>query len=289
MPSRSKLDYICVKINGKRYEALLDNQASLNIMSVEFARKSGLVIRKDDITFVLTDGSVCNAIGRVSIHYHVAKASRSSPSFEGIQEFYVLPRVIRPLILGSPFLEETRFSLEANCSVWTPLKAIPSVENPESSDFRYWASATSYGKTFLKLYLTTGNATEEVMAMPDQGSNSNMMSWLHAKSAGYQIDRRRSSQIIITLGNGHTIRSSGLVWTTVRFSRDTPIVDGILCKFAVIPGLLVDIILSNRFLRKHHVAATRSQLEWIRVEEKVPGFHAGYKKRKTLWGNEYHR
>jgi hypothetical protein len=268
MTSKARLDYRSVIINGKRYQALVDNQASLNIMSLAFVNKAGLTLRTDGTAFKLSNGSICHAVGRVHVHYKLTKSRQNCHKSGGKQEFYVLPKTIAPLVLGSPFLKEAKLSLGPLHGTLMPPQVPPSRPIPTPTSIR------RYTRTCLKVYLTSGNNTLEAVAMPDKGASANMMSWLYANTAGYHIDRSPRNKVAFTLGNGHTIYAVGRVLTTIRFSQHTCLLDAIPGSFAVINGLPVDIVLSNPILRKHHIlAGHQPQLQWIHFEEDIPGFH----------------
>lgn len=237
-------------------------------MSVEFVEREGLVIRTDSTAFRLSNGSMCFAVGRVRIHYQLARGSQYRRKLEGHQDFYVLPWVITPLVLGLPFLQETNILLGPTYSP-LPLRhtSLRSASTPS-------ATIPCYTRTCLKVYLANNTTRVEAIAMPDKGASSNMMSWLCAKAAGYPLDRSFKSQLPFTMGNGHTIFALGKVRTKLIFSQQARLLHGIPVTFSVINGLPVDLVLSNHFLRKYRIFENNQlHLQWLQVEDNIPGFH----------------
>ena len=262
-------------INGKRCRALVDNQATLNIMSLGFAEIAGLRLRPDCTPFRLSDGSVCHAVGLVRVHYKAAKdVHKSRRSLDSHQDFYVLPKVVAPIVLGLPFLREISIWPKSSAIYGTillpnsPHCRIPSHTSPNNPSFIRWC---------LRIYLRCDFCTvTEAIALPDTGAFTNMMSLHYAKKAGYHIDNSPNKQFCFIMGNRQPILSSGKVKTTLTFSRKPPSSAGILVSFAVVHGLPVDVILCNRFLMKQDTFdAMKTELEWVRVVDEVAGFHCG--------------
>jgi hypothetical protein len=265
--SKMGLEYQSVKINGKRHQALVDNQASLNIMSVDFAEREGLVIRTDNTAFRLTNGSICFAVARVRIHYQLTRGSQYLRKLEGHQDFYVLPWVITPLVLGLPFLQETNSLLGPTYSP-QPLRHT-SLRSPSTP----LITIPRYARACLKVYLADNTTRVEAIAMPDKGASSNMISWHCAKAAGYPLDRSFKSQLPFTMGNGHTIFALGKVRAKLLFCEKAPLLHEISVTFSVIDGLPVDLVLSNHFLRKYRIFETNQlHLQWLLVEDTIPSF-----------------
>lgn len=80
----------------------------------------------------------------------------------------------------------------------------------------------------------------------------------------------------LTLGDGRTIHAVGKMRAKIRLSRHTHLLDAIPTSFTIVEDLLVDVVLSNHFLRKYDILGyNQNQLQWVYFEEDIPGFLGG--------------
>jgi hypothetical protein len=246
--SQSELKILLVRINEQTVHALVDDQASLNFMTYTFVEGAGLLgtLRpfKEEIEIGLSDATTCKTFYRVKVGYKVSNGTRS-----GVQDFYVLPRAIKPLVLGIPFLIETGHSM---ASVTLPSGIPTSIRNCTWTTHAYLAKETG--------------PRAKANAMPSRGVGSNMMSKGHADEKGYQIDE---GKLAFELGNRRKIFAVGEVRKTKIGFLDTNQLPGPPSDFAVVPNLSTDIILGNAISAKN-----QSSLNLTRTPQLVAGLYA---------------
>jgi hypothetical protein len=238
-------------------------------MSLAFVQsaKLDLGFRPDKTEFRLSNGSICRAVGRARVYIRIPHSFQNPHKIlDGYQDFYVLSKVITPLVLGLPCFRNT------NMPLWTIQHSntlTPRTTPPSSPKER----GTSYGLSCVKVYLSSNNTTCGAIAMPDIGASMNLMSLLYCKAAGYHLSRPSNGRRRLVMGNGQTVFSLGDVRVTLGFSEDLLMNDGISARFAVIHGLPIDIVLGNGFVRKQGMLGIHGgHLQWVKVEDYVPGF-----------------
>jgi len=235
-------------------------------MSLAFANSAGLTIHSDATAFRLSNGSLCHAVGRVRVHCYFAQMDHELV-------FFVLPKTSISLVLGLSFLFNVSPGRVSNLRTY----------GLDPEELLNSTTAKRHSRLCFKAYLSVSNRKWEAIAMPDNGASINMISLSCVKGAGFPINQQSAYQKPIVLGNGQILYTIGKIHAMMRFSEHA--ITSIPCSFAVIDGLFVDVILSHRFLRNHHILANyQNQLQWIHFKEGVPGFHhsGGTEKRRRV-------
>jgi hypothetical protein len=256
-----------VTICGKRYSALVDNQASLNMMSLAFVKNAGLLLYPDNTAFQLSDGSICHAIGRVRTRCALVRASQNGWQSIAHQEFYVLKTAFAPLVLGSPFQQETGF--------FEPCYHHVSPQKTSRAQLTATRSAhpSCYATWCLKVLLIHQHLAHEAIAMPDSGSSLNLISLAYAMAVGFHLDRSSGAEVPLTIGNGRTVFTLGKVHTTIQLHPSASSLKQARITFLVVKGLVTDVVLGRHFSKKNLLLASRHpNLQWILIERDTPGF-----------------
>jgi len=161
----------CVTIQGQkgRHDAVIDHQANQNYVSVRLVHTQDLKAIKRPPQFTPTDvklpnGNTCQTLGVLFVSLRIGRKGALSQ-----QEFYVLPRTIKPFILGVPFLR-----------------------------------AKTGGNTTVLRYTTAGlpPATQGLNLMLNEGAGRNMM-------MGDAANHSPTHPLGIQLGDGGKIVASG--------------------------------------------------------------------------------
>ncbi|KAI0970642.1 hypothetical protein F4678DRAFT_435838 [Xylaria arbuscula] len=216
--NRSALAIYPFQVNGNGCEALLDNQASANFMTLGFARDHDIEHHGHGRMFEMVSGYRVKSLGQ-------ATANIQLHSEEAIPwEFEVLESAMEPLILGRRFLYETKL-------LTRPAQLLnDNGQNPALS----------------KLGIQLGPRLENVCALPIQSSPRDAMSDTYATSQNLP---REAGEYIIQSGDGTFTHSFEIVKTKVRLNN-AGTQDMLTLKFLVIGCLPFDLTLGNTTIKQ---------------------------------------
>jgi len=220
-----KMSFCRITLNGLDHRVLIDNQASDNIMSLNFAKTHHILVEPAYTAFILADGRPHYSIGKASVHCVF-------DSGEKICFFHVFPQTVFPLVLGRPLLREM--------GLFGP-------GHPPDTPVQ------------IRLDNHTGT-TNEALAILDRGSSDNIMSLSFARRHGYLAESSHLPEEgeLVSLGNGIRIRTLGTTKARLQLpvsqtrgekSRNRHRLLGI--QFTIVEGFPYDLALGNSFTRKH--------------------------------------
>jgi hypothetical protein len=234
-------------------------------MSLALAKKIGLVLHADSTAFRLTDGSICHAVGRVHTRCKLVRHVGASPITH--HRFYVLQHTFSPLVLGVPFLRATGL----------PGLFPPGVSSQTTSAAKLAESQASHSSTYLtwclKVLLLHNSLAYKAIAIPDNGSNVNLISVEYARAIGLDLNRTSDAGLPLTLGNGQIVFALGKIHTTIQLQHNTTLSSRVPIALFAIEGLVADLVLSRHFSKKNLLFENRQpHLQWILIEREIPGF-----------------
>nr|KAK5447584.1 hypothetical protein LTR18_003165 [Exophiala xenobiotica] len=223
---------LSLKLQGHSHTALADTGAQENVMSAALAKKLHLDVQTDH----LTTHSFENAVGkRMKVAGHATVDCRFSdePHKPISMKFWILEKVVVPLIVGRRFLEETscltrfRYLLQ-RMNVFRNLSPrILHMEVPR-----------------LRLQCRVGD--QLILANPDTGSDLDLMSASYFQQSNFRLQKLEHSLQSVEFADGSTARLSGFVRVPFAMgSGEQPIQ---LRDFYVLDGLTTDILLGNATL-----------------------------------------
>ena len=233
-------------------------------MSLTFASKNKIKFEAFQTLFVLADASTDLSIGRALVDCTVpGKGSRTFKC-----EFHILASTFEPLILGRPFLYDTGLLEVPSSAARDPSES----EQMEASTKRLASARLRHClRPHVRLQVQYKGKVTETLAVIDTGAAANIMSLAYARSLGYEMSERCRFPSVITLGNGRTVRSAGLIKTLVHFPGTLGTPQFQYKQFLIIENPPFDITIGNSFFRAMQVyGKCVSDLEWI--HENVPLF-----------------
>ncbi|KAK4963729.1 hypothetical protein LTR10_001360 [Elasticomyces elasticus] len=224
------------QINGRlgavEVSCLADRGAGRNIISREYVQRLGIPVRKYTplrarIKATLGNGSLASTTGLVTLPFSFSNETKVYQL-----EFPVMPKCVRDVILGSPFLRLTQtFERFAHRIQRTLRRCMP-------YRIQYLGSAERVVGTL------SGSVVD---ALPDTGSDVMLISETYAHQRGFSIDTNEIYQVPLQLADGSLDWTSGIVkdvtWA-YGLARD----ETVLCDFYVLPTLMCDVLLSYDFL-----------------------------------------
>ena len=183
---------VTVMSNGReiQHEALVDNQASANIMGREFADYNGIKYQGMSNTIILADGKQVKSIGSANV---TVRFKRNPPEE---CEFEVLERAIAPLILGRPSLYKVGI-----------LRAPP--ERPPDE--------TQQHQSKLAIQLRMANQMTVAHAAPMTSAPVGAMSLTYADANWYHINTT-NQRINVIGGDGEPISIERIVKIKVQLN-----------------------------------------------------------------------
>ena len=197
-------DYSQIFINGRRYSGLVDNQASTNVVTLDFARKQRFKIVPKRVPFELANGSVQYSLGYTLVS---CALTRDQPRSR-LHEFYILATCIEPLILGRRLLYDMGILCPPGDS---DLRSVGCDMGDGSLVGKNPLGETMILRPEVRIHIRHSGGIKKILAVPDKGSDVNVMSLAFAQSLGYNIDRKGTSQRTHRLASGLVIRSVGIV------------------------------------------------------------------------------
>ena len=123
----------------------------------------------------------------------------------------------------------------------------------------------------VRIHIRHSGGIKKILAIPDKGSDVNVMSLAFAQSLGYNIDRKGTSQRTHRLASGLVIRSVGIVRASFEIDMNSARLNLMQKPFAVHINFPFDIAFGNPFIHELKVfEANLSCLEWVHVREEFP-------------------
>ena len=257
-------DYSQIIIDGKRHSGLVDNQASANIMTLDFVRKHRFKIVPKRLPFELANGSVQYSIGYTLVS---CALTRDQPGTR-LHEFYIFTTCIESLVLGRKLLYDLGILSSPKVSKPQSLNRNKE-ENSLNSD--HPLGEIMIPRPEVRIRIRHSGGIKKILAVPDKGSGVDAMSLAFAQSMGYNIDREETNQCILRLASGLMIRSIGTVCASFEMDMKSARLDLLQRTFAIIVNFPFDIAFGNAFIHERQVfEANLSCLEWVHVREKLP-------------------
>lgn len=244
-----------VILNGRLHLAIADNQASANIMSLDFARRERIKVDWVAVPFILVDGSMCYSVGQATAKC----ALRSSMPPSQLCVFYIFLSPVEPLILGRKFLHENGLIKLS----YTPSQLLSvGDEDCLSAPIRMSLSHLDSSRFQVKTVLKFGNKVEEVFLLPDRGSDIDVMSMAYARKIGIDIMPCRPSQESIRLADGRIGRVVGSAYASLHFCGRAHHLETIATHFAIIENPPFEIALGNSSIKGTGIFEDKSDFEW---------------------------
>ena len=216
-------------LNGAQVTAFPDTGAEKNVISLDFAVRNKIDIRRDSqFKFQLPTGKVSRSVGTAYLPWRFA----DEPKVFNIL-FSVLPKCTHDVIIGGKFLKFTQTLTKFAHRVKTKLLPFPSrlgVKLLGSQRQRVWGSLDG----------------KYAVAIPDTGSDVMLVSTAYAKQRGFRIFGQNDCRSELEFADGSRAFTRGLV-KDVDWSFDDSNTS-YQCDFHVLDNLSVDIVLSNDFL-----------------------------------------
>lgn len=237
-----------------------DNQASANIMSLDFAWREGIRVDPVRVPFVLGDGSIHYSVGRAIVDC----ALPVDPDCPRLHEFYVLFSPTAPLILGRKFLHEAHITRLPSANATSPVATDDdhvSIRTSISLDH------IEYSTWHVKATLRHEEVVEESSIVPDQGSDINCMSLKYARDINVGIKPcQKIRDTLVCLADGRSASVMGFADVFIQFSGTaTRQLGQIPVRFAIIENLPFHLILGNPAIKKFKILEDTSFFEWVRV------------------------
>ncbi|KAF2436285.1 hypothetical protein EJ08DRAFT_578881 [Tothia fuscella] len=224
--------------------ACADNGAGLNIMSEAFAKTHKFTINTTSRTSIrLPQGTFVKSMGVTTCIYQFAGETECHSI-----SFAVLPNCVKDIILGRPFLSLT--------------KTLTDFAHRIKKEFVNISSKLTrlllMGSSDQRVRGTING--EQVLALPDTGSDIMILSKRYARSLGLTIQTEPEHRQWVELADGSQICTYGTVldanWsygycTSKNLSYE--------CDFHVLEDLECDVILSNEFLYDTHAFTSHEE------------------------------
>ena len=222
-------------LHGAYVQAIPDTGAQSNIISKHLAEALGLELFKyeseSDNSFRLPTGKMIHAIGFVKASWQFLW----EPLLLREQVLAVLPECVFDVLIGSPFLRLTK-------SMSTNKHRISRM--PRANGLRV-RCVNLVGCPSQRMMGMLGS--EPVAALPDYGSEPNLISHEYAKSRGWVYDSSVEYKNLIMFADGSTDETAGeitLPWTFGNWTRGSTQT----VRFSVLHGCVFDVILGQDFL-----------------------------------------
>ncbi|EFZ04126.2 hypothetical protein MAA_01200 [Metarhizium robertsii ARSEF 23] len=238
---------------------MADNQASANIMSLEFARQERITVEESvAVPFILGNGSVDYSVGRATADCALPFA----PHFSGIRGFYVFSTSSQPLILGRAFLLETGLTkCPQNLIRCTTIKG--GLSAPPTSPL----SRIERSRWQIKAVVKHASVTHQTSVVPDKGSDFDIMSLAYAQRINAGMTPCQRDQDIVLLANGRVARVMGSAKVSIHFIGKASRLGPIPVRFVIIENLPFHIALGNPFLEKYRVFDRVSEFQWTHTTD----------------------
>jgi predicted aspartyl protease len=261
--SRRRIMVLPGLVNGSEALALPDTGAARNMMSERYARSNNIAIQGSSAhrtTYKLANGRSVRSKGKVIVQW---KFKGGAQVYE--LEFQILSDCVYDVIIGQEFLK-TSETLCANRHRLQIQKSTP-------RDVRYVNLCGSPSQILLGLI-----DGEAVNALPDTGSEVNIMSEAYAESRGYEIKKIEDDMDELRFADGSSQRTLGKVNAKWAFHDDPGgsinVTFEVLerCPYEVIIGL--DILYEHDVYNKHTACLVESAPEKGKA---LPLNHVGWR------------
>ncbi|PMD58333.1 uncharacterized protein K444DRAFT_563618, partial [Hyaloscypha bicolor E] len=224
-------------INGRKTQAIPDTGAEGNIMAASFARDIGLTIQNQNPSQLLrmANGKHIETIGTVQAVWSFV----SDPVQNWKITFQVLADFVYDLVLGSAFLTATQtmsYHQHRLCRIPRPLQSL--------SVLRVNILGSGCQRV---LGIFQGNMMQ---ALPDSGSEANLVSLDYVKRHGWLPKIKREDQNMLQFADGSTEKTEGSImarWRFLRVGDDDP-ETSLRVKLHVLRGCVYNVILGQDVL-----------------------------------------
>src|SRR2546423_6747744 len=244
------------EINGIHRLALLDNQASSNFMSLEFARIARCQVQETYAEFILGDGSLFHSSAYTQITCILGPGGPCS--LESACTFHLRNSPIQPLVLGMPFLR----GIAAFRAPYFNQKYCKHARSPNGGP--------QIGHNVcLKINLQGHQRTKELPATFDAAAAANLLPLEVVKYLGFRISTDSKSRVSLRLGNGSVTKVVGTVRTFFSICGLNCIPGIFRTTFVVVTHLPFHCVLGNsaiKFLEK--LAELQLSFEWVCPSER---------------------
>jgi hypothetical protein len=221
-------------------------------MSLQYAERHGIPAippDPDSKTTRLGNGKQVEIVGHATMPF----------SFKGETEshqldFLVLPRCVKDVILGSPFLQLTKLFERHAHRIVRKIREFPGFQ----------ACYTASQERVVGLL-----DGELVHALPDTGSDVMLISETYAKRRGLHVDRGLHHCFPLTFADGSQSWTSGIA-KDVSWQYGTDGGEFTLCDFYVLKDLQCDVLLSYDFLHRNDAFSLHEQ--WMDLLEDPTDF-----------------
>jgi hypothetical protein len=240
-------------IGGTEVSCLPDKGAACNFMSLQHAKRHGIPVtpsQPDNKITRLGNGKVVKIAGHATLPFSYKGEAESYQL-----EFVVLPRCIKDVILGSPFLRLTKLFEHHAHRIVRKLRTI------SGARACYTASQERV------VGMLDG---ELVHALPDTGSDVMLVSETYAKRRGLHVHRDTHYCFPLTFADGSQSWTSGIA-KDVSWQYGTDGGESTLCDFYVLKDLQCDVLLSYDFL--HRTDAFSLHEQWMDLLEDPTDFN----------------
>lgn len=228
-------------LNGVKTYAIPDTGAQFNIMAESYAKREGLSIDSSDPSksrfLQMASGKLIKTIGTVDATWGFASDSSQNWKIT----FHILADFVYDLILGSQFL----FTTKTMSHHKERLSRIP---HPLGSLSVLCVNSLGFGSQQVKGHLQQ----EQVNALPDSGSEPNLLSYEYAQRRGWLKKMNMEDQNLLQFADGSIERTEGSIsarWvpSSVKSKQEQV---GLEAKFHVLRGCSHDVILGQDVLEE---------------------------------------
>ncbi|KAI1803483.1 hypothetical protein F4811DRAFT_344510 [Daldinia bambusicola] len=243
------------RIDGTRTYAIPDTGAECNIITISFASALELRVRRhregEQVRLRTANGRYIVTRGTTEANWQFA--SERSRTFK--ITFHVLEEFMYDLVFGNSFLMET----ETMSYHKDRLSRIPRPTNALSV-----LRVNLLGQTSQRV---RGNIrTSDVLALPDSGSEPNLLSWKFVTERGLESLIDWDDERLLQFADGSLAKTEGSIRTKWRFASSSPSdLFGIDVKFHVSRDCIYDVILGQDVLEETDAFLTYEE-DFIHVE-----------------------
>jgi predicted aspartyl protease len=234
-------------VGGTEVSCLPDIGAACNFMSLQHAERHGITVIPPDTnsrTTRLGNGKQVEIAGHATLPFSFKGEAESHQL-----EFIVLPRCIKDVILGSPFLRLTKLFEHHAHRIVRKIRKFPGFQ----------ACYTASQERVVGML-----DGELVHALPDTGSDVMLVSENYAKRRGLQINYDSHYCFPLTFADGSQSWTSGIA-KNVPWQYGTEGGKTTLCDFYVLKDLQCDVLLSYDFL--HRTEAFSLHGRWMNLQD----------------------
>ncbi|KAF2496385.1 hypothetical protein BU16DRAFT_561204 [Lophium mytilinum] len=232
-----------------------DSGSDINVISLELVRLLGFSIddaAEHQLSFTMANGKSVRALGMTSANcvfsceYHLLATIY-------LCWFYIFPYLPSSIIMGDPFLDQTRTMTDHRRRLVMRTQSIPQAP-----------CVRSLGSQKRRLHCVLEN--REVLAYVDSGSDLNLMSLAYATRRGFQI--RPSSQDIM-FADGSQGNTTGIVDLDISYKTGKEIISNtveareriiqmhmspvVVATFHILKNLKFDLLLGEDFLHEKKI------------------------------------